>query len=189
MSGTPIPPRTRAAHRRVPPVPTTPTPDACRTCINSTCPLFNSDEVCLRHLWKVQYGDLQTCPKCRRPATFHRCRNRRAWACARCASPISPAAHTIFHKSSTPLSHWFYAIAEMSSRTEGITPRELQQTLGCTYKTAWRMCKKIREFFSSGDYNRFFTDPARPYRSLLGVPRVCNRQLCPRRAPLRHGCG
>ena len=137
-------------------------------CIAAGCPFFRDDNVCLNHLWRMRYGGLRACPKCHVPSTFHRCHNKRAWACARCAAPISPTAHTIFHKSTTPLSMWFYAISEMSIYHAGISPKELQRRLGCTYKTAWRMCAKIRVFFASGDFSFYFGDPRNPHSSLFG---------------------
>jgi transposase len=64
---------------------------------------------------------------------------------------ISPMEGTIFHKSSTPLKTWFYAMYLMSSTRCGISAKQVQRECGVTYKTAWRMFKQIRSLMSDGD--------------------------------------
>lgn len=61
---------------------------------------------------------------------------------------IHPVAGTIFEKSSTPLTLWFYAIYLFSASRNGVAAKELQRQLGVTYKTAWRMAKQIRSLMS-----------------------------------------
>jgi transposase-like protein len=51
---------------------------------------------------------------------------------------------TIFENSHIPLSKWFYAIFQMSSTRCGISAKQLERELGCSYKTAHRMFKQIR---------------------------------------------
>jgi hypothetical protein len=63
---------------------------------------------------------------------------------------ISPLAGTIFEKSTTPLSLWFYAIFMFSTSKNGVSAKELQRQLGVTYKTAWRMASQIRKLMEQG---------------------------------------
>ena len=51
---------------------------------------------------------------------------------------------TIFHKSSTSLHLWFYAMYLMTSTRCGISAKQLEREIGVTYKTAWRMMNLIR---------------------------------------------
>jgi len=57
---------------------------------------------------------------------------------------VHPTADTIFHKSCTPLTTWFYAMYLMSATRCGISAKQIERETGVTYKTAWRMFKQIR---------------------------------------------
>src|SRR5207248_1344532 len=69
---------------------------------------------------------------------------RQSWTCTYCGHHIHPTAGTIFHKSSTSLHLWFYAMFMMVSTRCGISAKQLERELGVTYKTAWRMFHLIR---------------------------------------------
>ena len=64
---------------------------------------------------------------------------------------IHPTAGTIFHKSSTSLHLWFYAMYLMTSTRCGISAKQLERELGVTYKTAWRMFNLIRNQLMADD--------------------------------------
>ena len=63
----------------------------------------------------------------------------------RCGRHLAPTAGTIFHKSSTSLRLWFYAMYLMASTRCGISAKQLERELGVTYKTAYRMGQLIRK--------------------------------------------
>ena len=108
------------------------------------CP---DDAACLDILWRERYapdGHTAPCPKCERPRRFHRIKTRPAYSCDSCGYSLYPLSGTIFHKSSTSLQLWFYAMYLISSTRCGISAKQLERELGVTYKTAWRMLNKIR---------------------------------------------
>ncbi|MEO6761873.1 MAG: IS1595 family transposase [Candidatus Saccharimonadales bacterium] len=105
---------------------------------------YPDDDACLRAVLDNHYGT--TCPKCGVVGTkFYKITGRKAYACLECRKHIYPLADTIFRKSETSLWNWFYAIYQFSVSKNGVSAKELERTLGCTYKTAWRMCKQIRK--------------------------------------------
>jgi len=67
-----------------------------------------------------------------------------SWTCTGCGHHVHPTAGTIFHKSSTALHLWFYAMYIMASTRCGISAKQLERELGVTYKTAWRIFSLIR---------------------------------------------
>ncbi len=78
-------------------------------------------------------------------ARYNTSQQRQSWTCTACGHHLHPTAGTIFHKSSTSLHLWFYAMYLMTSTRCGISAKQLERELGVTYKTAWRMANLIRE--------------------------------------------
>ena len=112
---------------------------------------FPDDEACLVHLMEACYGMRHVCSKCGKDATFHRLASRRAFSCAACGHEVYPTAGTIFQDTRTPLQHWFYAIFLFVTTRHGVSGKELQRTLGVTYKTAWRIGQQIRDLMIKAD--------------------------------------
>lgn len=116
---------------------------------------FHDDAACLHYLWRQHHssdGEHAYCPKCERDRKFHRVKNRPAYDCDSCGYHLHPTAGTIFHKSSTSLVLWFYAIYLMSETRCGISAKHLERELGVTYKTAWRMLNRLRnQLMKQGD--------------------------------------
>lgn len=112
---------------------------------------YPNDDACLEELFQQRYGDLTNCPKCERDTRFYRVRGKRCYKCNFCGYDLSPTAGTIFHKSSTSLKNWFFAIYLFANSKNGVSAKELERHLGVTYKTAWRMAKQIRLLFQDQD--------------------------------------
>ncbi len=112
---------------------------------------FPSDIHCLHYLFRNRYGKRVICPKCGNRGGFYHARKRKCYACSRCGYQIHPSAGTIFHKSSTKLTNWFFAIYLMSKSKNGVSAKELQRHLGTTYKTAWRIGNQIRSLMKQDD--------------------------------------
>ncbi|MCA9852450.1 MAG: IS1595 family transposase [Dehalococcoidia bacterium] len=111
---------------------------------------YPDDDACLETLWRRRYspdGEHAHCPRCDAERVFKRYetkQQRQSWSCTSCAHKLHPTAGTIFHKSSTSLHLWFYAMYLMTSTRCGISAKQLERELGVTYKTAWRMAHLIR---------------------------------------------
>jgi transposase len=111
---------------------------------------FPDDDACLEWLMKAFNPDgIIWCPLCERVTNHHKMKSRRSYSCDRCGHHYHPTAGTIFHKSSTSLHDWFYAIFLVSHTRSGISAKQLQRELGVTYKTAWRMFNRIRELMNT----------------------------------------
>jgi transposase-like protein len=121
--------------------------------------LYPDDEACLVSLWRERYspdGEHAYCPSpsCKRERTFKRyttSQQRQSWTCTSCGNHLHPTAGTIFHKSSTPLNHWFYVMYLMTSTRCGISAKQVERELGCAYKTAARMMRQIRTLMDETD--------------------------------------
>lgn len=104
---------------------------------------FPDDNACLDYIFNQRYGKDYECAKCGKQG-FYRNKKRKSYSCAWCGYDLSPLAKTIFHKSSTSLRDWFFAIFLMSTSKNGVSAKEIERQLGVTYKTAWRIQKQIR---------------------------------------------
>lgn len=95
---------------------------------------FPDDESCLEYIFSKRFPDAKG---------YYSVKGRKCFANAK-GEQIHPVAGTIFEKSSTPLTLWFYAIYLFSASRNGVSAKELERQLGVTYKTAWRTAKQIR---------------------------------------------
>jgi DNA-directed RNA polymerase subunit RPC12/RpoP/transposase-like protein len=114
---------------------------------------YPDDAACLAKLMEINYGGTEIhCPACGIKTTFHMMSKRRAFACQECGHHIYPCADTIFHKSRTKLTLWFFVMYLMTSTRHGVAAKEVQRQTGVTYKCAWRMCRELRKLMASADY-------------------------------------
>jgi len=119
--------------------------------VNDFFKMFADDDACLEHLFRVRFGDLKTCPKCKKESKFSRLSKSPAYACQWCGHHIHPMKGTPFQASHTPLQKWFYAIYLFTTTRHGVPAKELQRQLSVTYKTAWRMGHEIRKYMAQID--------------------------------------
>ncbi len=139
---------------------------------------FPDDAACLDWLWRTRYavdGEHAVCPKCEVERTFRKyaiANRNTAWTCTACGLHVHPTAGTIFHKSSTSLHLWFYAMYLMVSTRCGISAKQLERELGVTYKTAWRMFHLIRNQLMEQDDEPLSGDVEMDEMYVGGKPRL-----------------
>lgn len=135
---------------------------------------FPDDATCLNWLWMQRFsaeGEHAECPKCQIERKFHRVAKRPSWSCDHCGHHIHPTAGTMFHKSSTSLQLWFYAIYLMTSTRCGISAKQLEREIGVGYKTAWRMLNLIRNELMADDGEQLSGDVEADETAIGGKPR------------------
>jgi transposase-like protein len=137
---------------------------------------YPDDEACLQALWRERYspnGEHAYCPECETERAFRRydtSQQRQDWTCTGCGHHLHPTSGTIFHKSSTSLHLWFYAMYLMASTRCGISAKQMERELGVTYKTAWRMCHLIRNQVMTQD-GETFSGPVEADETYVGGKR------------------
>src|ERR1017187_2084047 len=138
---------------------------------------YPDDEACLTYLWNVRYNlgdDTAHCQRCEEIRPFKRYaakQQRQDWTCTACGLHVHPTAGTIYHKSSTALNLWFYAMYLMTSTRCSISAKQLERELGVTYKTAWRMFNLIRNKLMTEDQTLLSGDVEVDEASVDGKPR------------------
>jgi len=110
---------------------------------------FSTQRKCEDFLRSKRWPKGPVCPRC---GTAHpyRISTRHIWRCKACSYEFSVTTGTIFHRSRTPLQKWYIAIWLMVTSKKGISAKQLERSLGVTYKTAWRMAMQIRKAMRPG---------------------------------------
>ena len=103
---------------------------------------FQSNEDCARYLARLRWEDGFCCARCGPGDTW--ITKRGLYVCASCGKQTSVLAGTIFEKTRLPLLLWFRAIWFVTSSKGGVSAKELQRELGCSYQAAWLMLHKMR---------------------------------------------
>lgn len=109
---------------------------------------FSTDDDCLEEIKRLRFPDGIKCRKCSMITKHYKINGRKAYACSFCRHQIYPLKGTIFEKTTTPLRIWFYAMFLMTRTWGRISAKKLQNELGVTYKTAWRINKDLRILMS-----------------------------------------
>ncbi len=112
---------------------------------------FPTDDACLEHLMQTRFGETLPCPRCGKTGRFAKLTGLPAYACPWCGHHIHPMQGTPFERTHTALQKWFYAMYMFTTTRNGVAAKELQRSLGVTYKTAWRMGHEIRKYMGKVD--------------------------------------
>jgi transposase-like protein len=138
---------------------------------------FADDDACLNHIMEVRYGVRHVCRACGVEGTFHRLTERRAFSCSSCGHHVYPTAGTVFQDTRTPLRVWFYAIYLFVTTRHGVSGKELERTLGVTYKTAWRMGQQIRLLMAKADGFEILKGHVESDETIMGGPRRMSEKM------------
>jgi transposase-like protein len=113
---------------------------------------FSDEESCAAFLFKRRWPDGFVCPGCGKRRAVGLKSRPRLHECLDCGRQTSVTAGTMMHRSKLPLTTWFWAAHLMTTHSNGMSARQLEDQLGVTYKTAWLLTQKLRR--SMVDPNR-----------------------------------
>ena len=104
---------------------------------------FGTEKACQKHLFRLRWPEGFRCPRCQHgEAYFHRIRH--LYHCKACGYQASLTAGTVFHKTRTPLTKWFWMIWRMGRQKSGISMLSLQRMLEIkSYKTVWTISTAV----------------------------------------------
>ena len=111
-----------------------------------------SDKQCLAYLEKVRWPEGPICPRCGAAEPYRITRRTRTknkvsamYKCRACRRQFTATVGTIFEGSKIPLRKWFAAIYPMCAFKRGVGAQHVHIQTKVTYKSAWFMCRRIRE--------------------------------------------
>src|SRR6202051_3725739 len=113
---------------------------------------FPDDESCAAFLFKQRWPDGFVCPGCGERRVVRLKSRPRLHECLDCGRQTSVTAGATMPRSQLSLTTWFWAAHLMTTHSNGMSARQLEDQLGVTYKTAWLLTQKLRR--SMVDPNR-----------------------------------
>src|SRR6202012_757672 len=111
---------------------------------------YGTENACLDKIFQLRYNNL-VCPKCESDKTFKKIKDCRSYQCSSCGFQIYPTKGTIFEKTTTPLTYWFFAIWLQTTTRNGVAAKELERQLNICYKTALRISHQIKRLIGKGN--------------------------------------
>tara|TARA_R110000772_G_scaffold71427_7_gene156601 strand:- start:578 stop:1507 length:930 start_codon:yes stop_codon:yes gene_type:complete len=113
-----------------------------------TKPHFSDADKAREYLEELRWSGNPVCPHCGSEGAWpieggrkglHKCKANY------CRKQFTVTIGTVFENSRVPLNKWLMAVYMMASSKKGVSSKQLERTLGVTYKTAWFMSHRIRE--------------------------------------------
>ena len=132
---------------------------------------FSDEASCAAFLFERRWPDGFVCPACGAARAAALKSRAYTYECYGCGRQTSITAGTAMHRTRLPLTAWFWAAHLMSTHSNGMSARQLEDQLGLTYRTAWLVAQKLR---------RSMVDPDR--EPLEGVVEVDQAEI-----PFREG--
>ena len=132
---------------------------------------FPDEASCAAFLFERRWPDGFVCPACGNARAAALKSRAYTYECYGCGRQTSITAGTAMHRTRLPLTAWFWAAHLMSTHSNGMSARQLEDQLGLTYRTAWLLAQKLR---------RSMVDPDR--EPLEGVVEVDQAEI-----PFREG--
>jgi predicted RNA-binding Zn-ribbon protein involved in translation (DUF1610 family)/transposase-like protein len=127
---------------------------------------FRDEASCAAFLFERRWPDGFVCPVCGNGRAAALRSRAYTFECSNCGRQTSITAGTALHRTKLPLTVWFWAAHLMSTHSNGMSARQLEDQLGLTYRTAWLLTQKLR---------RSMVDPDR--ESLEGVVEVDQAEI------------
>lgn len=113
---------------------------------------FRDEAAALAHVERLRWPDGPVCPHCGEGERIYALEGVRGHGgivrqglrkCGACRQQFTVRIGTLFERSHLPLHKWLQAIA--LSQDAGVSPHQLQHTLGVSYRTAATVLARLRE--------------------------------------------
>ena len=105
---------------------------------------FSDEASCAAFLFERRWPGGFVCPVCSKDRAAALKSRAYTYECSDCGRQTSITAGTALHRTKLPLTVWFWAAHLMSTHSNGMSARQLEDQLGLTYRTAWLLTQKLR---------------------------------------------
>ena len=124
-----------------------------------SAPHFHNEEAAYAYVEARLWPQGPVCPHCGGVERISKMGGKSTrigtYKCYQCRKPFTVKVGTIFEASHVPMRHWLQCMFLMASSKKGISANQVHRSLGCTLKTAWFICHRLREAMSPRDMEQF----------------------------------
>lgn len=115
-------------------------------------PHFRDDEEARKLLERIRWPDGPVCAHCGTIGRVYATKKPGVYRCAEagCRKDFTVITGTAMGSSHIPLHKWMIGFYLMNSSKKGVSSKQLERTLGITYRAAWFMSHRIREAMRDG---------------------------------------
>jgi transposase-like protein len=109
------------------------------------------DEAAARKYFEdLRWSKGRCCPHCHSKNTVEvKNEKPQPYRCKSCRKHFSVKTGTVLTSSNVPLQKWLLATYLLSTAKKGVSSCQMAKELGVTQKTAWMLCHKIREIWTT----------------------------------------
>lgn len=111
-------------------------------------PHFSDEDKAIELIERLMWPDGAVCPHCQATEKQYRLQGKATrkglWKCGKCRKQYTVKVGTIFEDSHIPMTKWLMVIYMMCSSKKGISAKQIERSIGVSYKSAWHMCHRIR---------------------------------------------
>jgi len=108
------------------------------------------EEAACKYFEDLRWHKGRYCPHCYSTNTVEvKNEKPQPYRCKECRKHFSVRTGTVLTSSNLPLQKWLLAAYLMNTAKKGVSSCQMARELGVTQKTAWMLCHKIREIWST----------------------------------------
>ncbi len=112
-------------------------------------PHFQDEGKAREYLEALRWANGVVCPHCAVIGSHYKLEGAShrpgLWKCHACREQFSVTVGTVFESSKIKLHLWLQVAYLMSASKKGISAKQVERMLQCSYKTAWFACHRLRE--------------------------------------------
>jgi transposase-like protein len=115
-------------------------------------PHLQSEEAAREAMERIRWPNGPVCHHCGETKRRYPTKRRGRYRCGNpdCRKDFTVMTGSVMERSHIPLHKWFQAYYLMCSSKKGVSSKQIERTLGVTYKAAWFLTHRIREAMRAG---------------------------------------
>jgi transposase-like protein len=117
---------------------------------------FADEDAALDYIAKLKWEDDKfLCSHCFRYTNLSKLQGRKAYSCQNCGTQYYPLAGTKLENSKLDVRDWLKVVFMYTASGADISPTQIQEYVGVSYKTAWNMSRQVKSLLYSNPHQLY----------------------------------